>query len=48
MLEKWNHNKNGTKDIGIQVFDEILQLGVGYVDSLTFVMRRVGAKHMPH
>ncbi len=30
MLEKWNHNKNGTKDIGIQVFDEILQLGVGY------------------
>ena len=31
MLEKWNHNKNGTKDIGIQVFDEILQLGVGYM-----------------
>ena len=30
MLEKWNRNKNGTKDIGIQAFDAILQLGVGY------------------
>ena len=29
MLEKGKHNKNGTKDIGIQVFDAILQLGVG-------------------
>ena len=25
-----NRNKNGTKDIGIQAFDAILQLGVGY------------------
>ena len=30
MLEKWNRNKKGTKDIGIQAFDAILQLGVGY------------------
>jgi len=30
MLEKGNCNKNGTKDIGIQAFDAILQLGVGY------------------
>ena len=30
MLEKWNRNKKGTKDIGIQAFDVILQLGVGY------------------
>jgi hypothetical protein len=30
MLEKWNRNKNGTKDIGIQAFYAILQLGVGY------------------
>jgi hypothetical protein len=51
MLEKGKRNKNGTKDIGIQAFDAILQLGVTglSVDSLTFVMRRVGAKHMmPH
>ena len=25
-----NRNKNGTKDIGIQAFDAILQLRVGY------------------
>jgi hypothetical protein len=25
-----NRNKNGTKDIDIQAFDAILQLGVGY------------------
>jgi hypothetical protein len=30
MLEKGNHNKNGTKDTVIQAFDTILQLGVGY------------------
>jgi hypothetical protein len=30
MLEKVNRNKNGTNDIGIQAFDAILQLGVGY------------------
>ena len=30
MLEKGKHNKNGTKDIGIQAFDAVLQLGVGY------------------
>ncbi len=30
MLKKWNRNKNGTKDIGIQAFYAILQLGVGY------------------
>jgi hypothetical protein len=30
MQEKGNCNKNGTKDIGIQAFDAILQLGVGY------------------
>ena len=30
MQEKRNCNKNGTKDIGIQAFDTILQLGVGY------------------
>ena len=50
MLEKGKRNKNGTKDIGIQAFDAILQLGVTglSVDSLTFVMRRVGAEHMPH
>jgi hypothetical protein len=30
MLEKGKLNKNGTKDIGIQAFDKILQLGVGY------------------
>jgi hypothetical protein len=29
MLEKGKHNKNGTKDIGIQAFYAILQLGVG-------------------
>ena len=29
MLEKGKRNKNGTKDIGIQAFDAILQLGVG-------------------
>jgi hypothetical protein len=29
MLEKGKHNKNETKDIGIQAFDGILQLGVG-------------------
>ena len=31
MLEKGKRNKNGTKDIGIQAFDAILQLGVGYL-----------------
>ena len=30
MLEKGNRNKNRTNDIGIQAFDTILQLGVGY------------------
>ena len=30
MLEKGNRNKNGTKDIGIQAFNAVLQLGVGY------------------
>jgi hypothetical protein len=30
MLEKGKRNKNGTKDIGIQAFDAILQVGVGY------------------
>jgi hypothetical protein len=30
MLEKGKRNKNGTKDIGIQAFYAILQLGVGY------------------
>ena len=30
MQEKGNHNKNGTEDVGIQAFDAILQLGVGY------------------
>jgi hypothetical protein len=30
MLEKRNRNKNGTKDIGVQAFSVILQLGVGY------------------
>jgi hypothetical protein len=30
MLEKWNRNKKGTKDIDIQAFDAILQLSVGY------------------
>jgi hypothetical protein len=29
-LEKGKRNKNGTKDIGIQAFNAILQLGVGY------------------
>jgi hypothetical protein len=29
MLEKGTRNKNGTKDIGIQAFNVILQLGVG-------------------
>jgi hypothetical protein len=29
MLEKGKRNKNETKDIGIQEFDTILQLGVG-------------------
>jgi hypothetical protein len=29
MLEKGKRNKNGTKDIGIQAFDAILQLGMG-------------------
>ena len=29
MLEKGKRNKIGTKDIGIQAFDAILQLGVG-------------------
>jgi hypothetical protein len=29
MLEKGKRNKNGTKDIGIQAFNVILQLGVG-------------------
>jgi hypothetical protein len=30
MLEKGNRNKNETKNIGIQGFDAVLQLGVGY------------------
>ena len=30
MLEKGNRNKNETKNIGIQGFHVILQLGVGY------------------
>jgi len=30
MLEKGNRNKNETKNIGIQGFDALLQLGVGY------------------
>ena len=30
MQEKGNPNKNGTEDIGIQAFNAILQLGVGY------------------
>jgi hypothetical protein len=30
MLEKGKCNKNGTKDIGIQAFDAVLQLGVGF------------------
>jgi hypothetical protein len=30
MQEKGNCNKNGTKDNGIQAFDAVLQLGVGY------------------
>ena len=30
MLEKGKRNKNRTEDIGIQAFDAILQLGVGY------------------
>ena len=30
MLEKGKRNKNGTNNIGIQAFDAILQLGVGY------------------
>jgi hypothetical protein len=30
MLGKGKRNKIGTKDIGIQAFDAILQLGVGY------------------
>ena len=29
MLEKGKRDKNETKDIGIQAFDAILQLGVG-------------------
>jgi hypothetical protein len=29
MLKKGKRNKNGTKDIGIQAFDAILQLGMG-------------------
>ncbi len=29
MLEKGKRNKNGTKDIDIQAFDAVLQLGVG-------------------
>ena len=29
-LEKGKSNKNGTEDIGIQAFNAILQLGVGY------------------
>ena len=29
-LEKGNCNKNGTKEIGIQAFDAVLQLGVDY------------------
>jgi hypothetical protein len=30
MPKKGKRNKNGTKDIGIQAFDAMLQLGVGY------------------
>jgi hypothetical protein len=30
MLEKGKRNKYGTTDIGIQAFDVILQVGVGY------------------
>jgi len=30
MLEKGKCNKNGTENIGIQAFDAILQLSVGY------------------
>jgi hypothetical protein len=29
-VKNGNRNKNGTKDIGIQAFDAILQLRVGY------------------
>jgi hypothetical protein len=30
MQEQGNRNKNRTEDVGIQVFDAILQFGVGY------------------
>ena len=47
MLEKGKRNKNGTKNIGIQAFDAILQLSVGYRLIPQLLSHDVGAEE-PH
>jgi hypothetical protein len=49
MLEKGNRNKNKTKNIDIQAFDVILQLGVGYrLIALLLSCDKWGRSSMPH
>jgi hypothetical protein len=49
MLEKGKRNKNETKNIGIQGFDVILQLGVGYRLIAQLLSHDVwGRSSMPH
>ena len=48
MLEKGKGNKNGTKDIGIQAFNAVLKLGVGYWLIALLLSRDVlGPSYMP-
>ena len=48
MLEKEKHNKNGTKDIGIQAFNTVLQLGEGYrLIALLISQNVLGPSYMP-
>ena len=49
MLEKGKRNKNKTKNIGIQGFDAVLQLGVGYRLIAQLLSHDVwGRSSMPH
>ena len=48
MLEKGKSDKNGTKDIGIQAFNALLQLGVGYrLIALLLSGAVLGPSYMP-
>ena len=49
VLEKGKRNKNKTKDIGIQAFSAVLQLGVGYrLIALLLSCNLLGPSYMPH